>query len=700
MQERGRMARIACGPRAHRARGRASRGATNPMTPTAGVSVREAKANGETTMTNDDTTTRRSNGSPEKGFLCAFSTRCTESVLVNGVAMCPTHMPYAAHRDLASERGFVLVARIDALEEAVAKLNRKAIKLGLPPLELVRGATRHVYRPAVPDQPTIAIDGAILQPYRPGKPAEFVTRHEVRLTGQRVVLAGHEVVASVESVEGKDGRRAVFIHARKDAGIPARYWDVAAGSAYPECEHCGLDRQRHDAYIVRNVETGEHKQVGSTCMRDFTGHKSPEALLAWAEAALDLDPSNYEEDEYGGGGGFRPATTWETRDFLALVHAFRTKFGWVSRARAEAEHSRATVDMVLAVLQASPEQYHELVKAGMWLVASPDDEAAAARVIEETLPKLQERVESGQASEFERNLLVALQVDVVTARAAGLVAALFAVQEQFKSREEREREEAERVARLAHSQWVGQEGERLTLRLAFVEGRAVRLPPREFGNRFGRGDETRHVLTFEDANGNRYTLWAEQGETVVVGEATGETGWRAPTRKLVPGEWYDVRATVKQHGEYRSVKETTLTRADFKFKAVETAKAERKERERLEAKEGAKRLGIAVGEYRRRKRAADRARKTDHEVESAAHGAYYDALYAHLNTHPENVPRALDEGRACCAAFIAEHGWYNQGIKTFAARLRSENDALVERILREGETAPAPVAENSNDTNV
>lgn len=37
------------------------------------------------------------------------------------------------------------------------------------------------------------------------------------------------------------------------------------------CEHCGRDIRRHFTYIVHNTETGEFKQVGRNCLRDYTG---------------------------------------------------------------------------------------------------------------------------------------------------------------------------------------------------------------------------------------------------------------------------------------------------------------------------------------------------------------------------------------------------------------------------------------------
>ena len=48
--------------------------------------------------------------------------------------------------------------------------------------------------------------------------------------------------------------------------IPEKYW-----TAIGNCDHCKTERNRKDTYIVRNVKTGEFKQVGKRCLEDYTG---------------------------------------------------------------------------------------------------------------------------------------------------------------------------------------------------------------------------------------------------------------------------------------------------------------------------------------------------------------------------------------------------------------------------------------------
>lgn len=58
--------------------------------------------------------------------------------------------------------------------------------------------------------------------------------------------------------------------------IPERYYYCE-----PTCEHCNSKRHRKDTYIVYNADTEEFKQVGSSCLCDFTGGFDAEVAAAY-----------------------------------------------------------------------------------------------------------------------------------------------------------------------------------------------------------------------------------------------------------------------------------------------------------------------------------------------------------------------------------------------------------------------------------
>ena len=63
---------------------------------------------------------------------------------------------------------------------------------------------------------------------------------------------------------------------RPEVEIPESYY-----TADTRCDHCQTKRNRKDTYLIRNTISGEFKQVGKTCLKDFTRGLSAEAVTAY-----------------------------------------------------------------------------------------------------------------------------------------------------------------------------------------------------------------------------------------------------------------------------------------------------------------------------------------------------------------------------------------------------------------------------------
>jgi hypothetical protein len=88
------------------------------------------------------------------------------------------------------------------------------------------------------------------------------------LSGEPPRLEGWEVVGRLDHVDGGPGRVSLAGQ-RLDRG--------AWSGAEPWCEHCGLLRRRTVTYLVRD-RGGEVRQIGSSCLRDYTGRDLARAL--------------------------------------------------------------------------------------------------------------------------------------------------------------------------------------------------------------------------------------------------------------------------------------------------------------------------------------------------------------------------------------------------------------------------------------
>ena len=82
-----------------------------------------------------------------------------------------------------------------------------------------------------------------------------------------------EFVSSVEhTAEGN-----IFSKALTSLEIPERY---RTGDSY--CEHCNTHRSRKNTFIIHNTVTDEFKQVGKSCLMDFTFGMAVESATFFA----------------------------------------------------------------------------------------------------------------------------------------------------------------------------------------------------------------------------------------------------------------------------------------------------------------------------------------------------------------------------------------------------------------------------------
>lgn len=128
---------------------------------------------------------------------------------------------------------------------------------------------------------------------------------------------------------------------------------------------------------------------------------------------------------------------------------------------------------------------------------------------------------------------------------------------------EEKRREAERklkeIGKFEHSEWVGEEKQRMELELTLIRDYSYERPAYTYGW------ETAHIYTLADSDGNCF-IWKTSKPLMV--EHEDEDGFIDATY-AEPGDKVALKATVKEHGEYKGVKQTVVTRP--KVKAIDKA---------------------------------------------------------------------------------------------------------------------------------
>lgn len=333
---------------------------------------------------------------------------------------------------------------------------------------------------------------------------------KVTVAGTQVGISGWRFAASLQ--HEKAGTIVRAVPGVLDDGRLLRYRDRE-----PSCDHCGVRRSRVDTYLLVDAG-GDVKQVGSSCLVDFLGHASAAQLAAYAELLAGVGMACEEAEGVGLGGEL----VCGIDVFLPYVVCSVRQHGWLSRTRAK-ESSPPAVSTSDRAWQwgVFPAKDTARYAPEILLRPSPEDHELARKVLEWSAATLEEC--GDKASDYEHNLRVVVRGGFITWRMAGLAASLVPYYERGVAAA------AERALR-GRSCYVGTVGKRQVFRLKV-------LKVVEFDTAYG----TNHLHVMADEAGNRFR-------------------WSTSATRLEVGRTYDLRGTVKDHSEYKGVKQTSVTR--------------------------------------------------------------------------------------------------------------------------------------------
>lgn len=329
----------------------------------------------------------------------------------------------------------------------------------------------------------------------------------------------------------------VQVHTRDDFESPAEWRNRSL-----TCDHCGADRKRNKVIAVDN-EDGKVMLVGSSCIKDFLGHNSPDAVANWCELIFDLDSAMDDDDWEDRSGGHYVPTYSPLHALAATVRAISVE-GWVS-AR-EAYNSpypvTATKDIVANIVHPNP-----LPVWKDWVRENPitaADEAEAEAVV--AWIKAQE-----PKSEYMANLKALAEATSISTKHFGMWVSAVAT---YRKDQEREIERAlwkQQADAAKGSEFIAEPKTRLVVTGTVTMTREI---PGDYG--------TRQMVKVLTEDGNVVVWWASGVQHVLDAEATITNGY-STTRELKQGDVITGKATVKEHDTYN--KQTVVNRWAFKL---------------------------------------------------------------------------------------------------------------------------------------
>ena len=349
---------------------------------------------------------------------------------------------------------------------------------------------------------------------------EVIKQIVIHVNGKAIVN-DWEFVATLEHTS--DGN--IINGYAEDVEVPERYYD-----AEPVCEHCKTNRRRKDTYIIRNINTNEFKQVGRSCLKDFTHGFDAAGVAAYMSMFSELieGEAPYE--------GSHHETYYNLKRYLMHCKEWCNKFGYRKSQEPDATYDMAWLSMMV----------EENRKPYMW----SDKEVYAWRKkladMNYNYKKNEQFVDDAlvwvrtqeKDNNYMNNLKVVCSSDYVNAKHLGLACSLMtaydkelAYQAELRIRAERRKREMELEQK---SDYIGEIGERISVDVA--DARLLTSWETQWGYTY--------MYKFKDKEGNVFiwkaSKWIGNDEDEIIVKT--------------------LKGTVKQHSEFKDVKQTVLTR--------------------------------------------------------------------------------------------------------------------------------------------
>lgn len=336
---------------------------------------------------------------------------------------------------------------------------------------------------------------------------------EVEVSGTAIAESGWELAGKIEHLETGN-----LIHSFGDATIPDWY-----RSASPRCEHCNSDRHRKETYVLYHVENNSWKQVGSSCLKDFTGYVSAEMAAAIA-SVYTLFERVAEDRIY-------IASSPKYFDIESVMcYAIECVKHW-GYHKAEEGHA-ATRNQVIDLMHK-----HMNFPASIGAVTFDPMSTTNLQIFKDIRSRL---LALDANDDYTNNLQVFLKAEDIPENGLGILVSAVPYYNNLIAREAEQRKFGE----ASNSKFMGNIGQRLTVDIATVK--LLNIYDGYYGStrRYQIIDAQGNVFMWDASN----SIW----NTVCVKDS--------PNGDVVEGLPLQLVGTVKKHDEFRGIKQTWLTR--------------------------------------------------------------------------------------------------------------------------------------------
>lgn len=335
------------------------------------------------------------------------------------------------------------------------------------------------------------------------------------------VINGWEFVASVEHTTAGN----IFSKAMNDVQIPIRYRNSSCF-----CEHCMTNRSRKDTFIVRNTKSGEFKQVGKSCLKDFTNGMSA-STATWFASIKNVFEEAEEKPVGSGLAWYRKY--YDTKEVLQFTAETIRHFGY-SKTENGGKSTKERMEEFFNFTHGNTrwwtEEDKEETKNLMTAVGFNAESPEAVKMTEDALAWIREQEAS---NDYMHNLKVATSLKMTQSRRFGLLVSLFPTWNREVEFQAQRKAEAESGKLSKH---VGNIGDRIEIQV-----QSIKCITSWESCYNGYSNTTTYVWKITDVDGNIFT-WKTQ---------------KCFNEALPPVK---IKGTVKEHKEFRGILQTEVTR--------------------------------------------------------------------------------------------------------------------------------------------
>ena len=293
----------------------------------------------------------------------------------------------------------------------------------------------------------------------------------------------------------------------------------------PTCEHCNTSRNRKSTYLIRNTQTGEWKQVGKSCLREFTRGLDAEDVAGY----ISLFDTLIKGESFDTSSGFKKY--YKVSEILSYAFETVKHFGYQPVSDYEPRPTKVRCLEYYAACKGSILCSRPELDSINYQMASVRFDGTSAESSRLAHDAIQWATTQNLNNAYMHNLKVICSSEYCLKTDLGILISLaYTYNRELKRQKELLDKQAKHQKEAGDSDYVGEVGDKIEFNTVSVE--CIYSGENQFGVSF--------LYKLIDENSNVF-MWST-------------------STYLEDGANFTIKGRIKNHQEYNGIKQTWITR--------------------------------------------------------------------------------------------------------------------------------------------